>query len=643
MRNRRFLFLIPLFTTAFLWSIHGCRQLEKQEAFFLNLSDTVNYVGITKCRSCHEDHYKTFIETGMGQSFGKASKTHSKANFHQKPVYDSKKNMYYVMDWNGDAMQITEFRLRGKDTIHKRTETISHIIGSGQHTNSHFWMDNGYVFQAPLTFYTQKGIWDLPPGYETTNTGFSRKIDLECMSCHNAIPEIADGSINKFTKIPEGIDCERCHGPGELHVSRKLAGELIDISKEVDRSIVNPAKLPWKLQVDICQRCHLQGNNVLKEGKKFTDFKPGMHLSEVFDIYMPKEQNSEFFMAGHAERLQMSKCFIGSNKNNLEQYNPKLNFTCITCHNPHVSVKKTNLESFNTACKNCHGEKGSSKLKFCSENPNKIQLEKNNCVKCHMPGNGTGDIPHVTIHDHFIRKNYKENRNPEIKTSGELYAVNEKSPPSVSDLKAYITWFEKFDSDPVYLQKADAILKEEKTNSEIEIHFYYANSNWKKIAELAGNYHVENTDAWTSYRIAKALDRNADLENAISWYKNANVKMPLQFDFGVEYANALIRNKQFAIAEKLLTDILEEHPKNEKGLINAGACAAETGKTALAIQYLKKAIALNPDLEDAWLFLAEIYLKNGDKVKAKEHLKTALTLHPQNEQAARLLRSLELN
>jgi hypothetical protein len=51
--------------------------------------------------------------------------------------------------------------LAGKDTVHQRFEKVSYIVGSGQHTNSHIININGYLHQAPITFYTQKGKWDL--------------------------------------------------------------------------------------------------------------------------------------------------------------------------------------------------------------------------------------------------------------------------------------------------------------------------------------------------------------------------------------------------------------------------------------------------------------------------------------------------
>ena len=100
-------------------------------------------------------------------------------------------------------------------------------------------------------------------------------------------------------------------------------------------------------QFDICQRCHLQGNTVLKEGKSFYDFLPGQKLSDYMSVFLPKYKNAddEFIMASHADRLKQSACFIKSyeksgNANALKPYKDAL--TCISCHNPHLSVKETN-------------------------------------------------------------------------------------------------------------------------------------------------------------------------------------------------------------------------------------------------------------------------------------------------------------
>jgi hypothetical protein len=44
----------------------------------------------------------------------------------------------------------------------------------------------------------------------------------------------------RFEEVPLGINCEKCHGPGSIHMEEKQAGIIVDITKEIDFSIVNP-------------------------------------------------------------------------------------------------------------------------------------------------------------------------------------------------------------------------------------------------------------------------------------------------------------------------------------------------------------------------------------------------------------------
>ncbi|MFM9007464.1 MAG: hypothetical protein ACKORE_02665, partial [Bacteroidota bacterium] len=253
-------------------------EIARSRTSYAGLTDSAFYVGIETCASCHSNVHSTYIHTGMGSSFGKATREKSSADFSGHPVvHDPYRNLNYHPYWSGDTLFFREFRMDGNDTVHLREERIDYVVGSGQHTNSHLWSSNGYLYQAPLTYYTQKGRWDLPPGFEQgNNTRFNRIIGTECMTCHNGLPEFVTGSSNKYALVKGGIDCERCHGPGSIHVREKSMGILIDTSKSIDYSIVNPAKLPIDLQFDVCQRCHIQGNAVLQPGKTFADFKPGM-------------------------------------------------------------------------------------------------------------------------------------------------------------------------------------------------------------------------------------------------------------------------------------------------------------------------------------------------------------------------------
>jgi predicted CXXCH cytochrome family protein len=421
---KKFVFILfSLALGAILFSNIQCgnNTAKSESVSYLNHNDTVKYIGKEQCRACHASIYNSFIETGMGKSFNVASKAKSAADFSKKHVvYDKFKDFYYIPYWQQDSFYIMEFRLQGKDTIHKRIERVDYIIGSGQHTNSHFTNINGYVYQLPLTWYAQKGKWDLPPGFENgRNVRFTRAIEFECMSCHNAMPTVADNSINKFTSIPNGIDCERCHGPGELHLKEKLAGHIVDTAHAIDYTIVNPKKLPWERQIDLCQRCHLQGNAILKKGKSFKDFRPGMVLSDFYDVFMPRYKGDDetFIMASHAQRLQLSKCFIESSINSSGK---AVGLTCINCHNPHVSVKVTGKEIFNNACLKCH-----QSADACKEKASLKMTNNNNCVACHMPKSGTIDIPHVTVHDHWIRKPTKQKDIESVNLTSTNYDVLE--------------------------------------------------------------------------------------------------------------------------------------------------------------------------------------------------------------------------
>lgn len=620
-----------------LSGIWGCNGLLSSSTTqptqpFRNLGDSAHYVGITACKGCHSEKHATFIETGMGQSFHLAERKYSKADFKNvKPVYDKKNDLYYYPFWKNERLYIQEFQLRGRDTIHNRIEQISHIIGSGQHTNSHFWMDGQHLFQAPLTFYTQKGIWDLPPGYEDFNTHFNRKIDIECLSCHTGMPQTKEGSDNIFNKLPLGIDCERCHGPGSLHIKEKSSGIIVNTNKQADYSIVNPKRLPWKLQVDICQRCHLQGNNVLKPGKKFTDFRPGMHLDSIFTVYMPSQKgDNAFVMAGHAERFQMSACFKGSNKGDLTKYNADINFTCISCHNPHVSVKKTHQDQFNNTCKSCHNpESQKSKLHQCKLP--EIDRSKSTCAGCHMPSSNTKDIPHVSIHDHYIsRTNTKYNLQNNGKLNGKnvieiigLQAVNSKNPSNRELFNAYVSYFEKFDSKMLYLEKAKSIYNDPIVELETKIQYHYNLREHAQIIELwetKSNREQKDalqSNAWTQYRLAKSYDLIIPQQDhkALLHYEQACGVMPWNSDFTAEYANALVRAGRISQAKEMIVEAIKHQQKNELLHFNLGNCYYRENNISGAIKEYEMARSLNPRSQ-AILILIDIYYKTAPK-KAK--------------------------
>lgn len=661
-----FFFLLAAIACANLFCNEQAPVKESNESPFLNHHDSARYVGINACKQCHIDKYENFIQTGMGKSFDVASHAKSSAKMDKHTVvYDAYSNFYYHPFWDKDSLKIMEFRLNGKDTSYKRIEKVDYIIGSGQHTNSHLYQVNGLLRQMPLTYYTQKGTWDLPPGFEKGfNTRFNRVIGLECMTCHNSFPEFKEGSENKYSALPHGINCERCHGPGSIHVREKMAGNLVDTAKSIDYSIVNPGKLSIDLQFDVCQRCHLQGNAVLKNDHSFYDFKPGKKLADYMTVFLPKYKGAEdeFIMASHADRLKMSACFIKSFKpeessNSLRPY--KQSMTCVTCHNPHVSVKKTNHEVFNNACQSCHANRDG--VSTCTKPlPTRSKFNGNDCSNCHMPKSNTLDIPHVTTTDHFIRKPINAQEKKKSKEFIGLFAINEAKPEAAVVAEAYINQFEKFDNNPMLLDSARTYLKDDVKSAiiaqfDLLVRYQFCKKNYAKIIAYTESYgkeillrkknpvvkkSIDNKNAWTLYRIGEAYDQENNLKDAEAFYAYACELAPANPEFKNKLAAILSKGDKLAEAQKIFDQLVKEDPKFAAAFSNYGYTFLLQNKIDQAEAYFDKALLLDPDLEIALMNKAGVLLYKGNTEKAKSLLKHVIELNPANEKAKMILKDL---
>jgi len=603
---------------------------------YRNLEPVVGYVGMATCQGCHADVHRTFIHTGMGKSWDTASRAKSAATYGEHAlVYDSVANFYYQPYWQDSSLYVREFRLEGGDTVHQRRERIQWIVGSGQHTNSHIISRNGYVYQAPVTYYTQDGRWDLAPGFAGDNLRFERLLNAECITCHNHYPKLEPGSLNKFADMPRGIECERCHGPGELHAREKLAGKWVDTARQIDYSIVNPRDLPRDLQMDLCQRCHLQGVAVLREGKDWFDFRPGMSLASVMNVFLPRFTNSheQFIMASQADRLRQSACYQASD------------MTCITCHNPHISIEQTGVEQYNRACQGCHREASGG----CSAPQAERLAGGNDCSGCHMPKSGSVDIPHVRITDHWIsRSNVSSRPTPPSDEPADFLGLQiltkeEGSPLEMA--RGYLALYDKYLEAPQVLDSASYYLDRSREGfSEklpVVVHYHFARQDYAALAELAGQ--VSDTsavDAWTAYRLGEGYFRLGQPAEALPWLHRAVSELPRYLDFQEKLSAVLIQNKQYAEARKTLAFVLGEDPRREVALTNLGYLNALDGRYERAEALYDQAIALNPDYVQALLNKAAMRRLQGDAAATRVLLERVLVLEPGHPQALAVLSSL---
>ncbi len=605
---------------------------------YLNLNDSVKYVGIQSCISCHKDVYETFIHTGMGQSFEVASPEKSAAIFgEQALIYDKHKDFYYKPFWKDDSMMIMEFRLDGKDTVHKRIEHVSYIIGSGQHTNSHIINIEGYLYQAPITYYTQRGVWDFAPGFEGIyNSRFSRPIGLECMTCHNGLPEYVKGSVNKYSDIKVGIDCERCHGPGELHVKATLAGDIVDTTKHIDYTIIKPTDLPLSLQISICQRCHLQGIAILQPNKSFEDFRPGMQLSDILNTFLPRHEGKEdkFIMASHMERLTMSQCYIRSKK-----------LSCTNCHMPHKSVTIVNKGVYNNVCRECHGNDQCSVLE-------ELRLDKkNNCIECHMPKSGSIDIPHIAVTDHYIRKPFTVNIEKKERRYLGLVCLTDNNPEPKTVIKAYLALYEKFGSGRYALDSAAHYLSKHMKKGNVKmyyeevIHYLFLKKDFDALIAFITENNIDMVkDAWTYYRIGEAFHLNERYETALKYFKKAVEANPYNLDFQNKLGTTYMQLQDIDRAKKIFEYIINENPKHVAALSNIGFIYLNLNKPDKAAYFYDRALSLDPDYEAAIFNKIGLHIYRKEYNIAMEILREMIRKDPENKKAQIIMKQLsEIN
>src|ERR1700722_597544 len=324
--------------------------------------------GASRCQFCHPSQVEGYELWRMGNclrreaqdSEGAVNTPDAKITMHSSPV-----GYWQRLQGGGDAI---DYR-------------IDYVIGSGNHASGYLLDLAGHLFQSPVAYYKSRAAYDLAPGYEgQPNPDFTRPVAEGCLFCHSGTALHISGTSNADRPPPfsaEAITCERCHGSAEKHLSDPRAG-----------TIINPAKLEHAARDSICEQCHLLGvGRVLNPGKKFTDFRAGQTLEDVFTTYRnvspPGTDTEKFKVISHVEQLARSTCARRSSGQ----------LWCGTCHDPHNEPAEPTA-FYRSKCLTCHVKN------FSSSHPDKAS----NCIGCHMPRRDAKDGGHTAFTDHRIQR-----------------------------------------------------------------------------------------------------------------------------------------------------------------------------------------------------------------------------------------------
>jgi tetratricopeptide (TPR) repeat protein len=381
----------------------------------------------------------------------------------------------------------------------------------------------------------------------------------------------------------------------------------------------------------------------LAEGQGFLDFKPGMALHEVMDVYLPRYEGNadQFIMASHADRLKLSKCFQVSKQ-----------LDCTTCHNPHKSVRTMGNGHFNAQCQTCHTQ---PQGRDCKAAPAQRAAQGDNCVSCHMPNSGSIDIPHVTVHDHRIAVHTAKGPQKQGGFKG-LSAINNPKPSPRSKALAYLQQFEKFGGEPYMLDSAALVLNTLPKEQHLDLWIYhrFLKGEWEWIVQALGGQPASvwlskwntkesaNRDAWTCYRVAEAYAQRNQPNVALAFMQQAIDLAPWIPEFYQKQGALYLRLQQTREALQVYERLERDFPESAETYSSLGYLWMASGQLERSKSYLDRALALDPDNSKVWLNAAAWAMAAGEPKNAEIWLVKVLSRDPSNAKALQALKMIRV-
>jgi predicted CXXCH cytochrome family protein len=487
---------------------------------------------------------------------------------------------------------------------------IHYWFGSGNHARSYIHRTPaGELIELPLTWYAENGgYWGMSPAYDQPDhAGFSRKITYRCLFCHNGYPQTESGTANwegstRFPeRLPEGIDCQRCHGPGQNHVDEVRNKQP---PERVKSAIVNPARLAPERQMEVCMQCHLETSSLKLPGalmrydRQVFSYCPGEPLEDYmlhFDHAPGTGHDDKFEFASSPYRLRKSECFLKS----------KGSLTCTTCHNPHDVPRGASASAYySQVCRSCHA---GTVAKLVSEERHPASLD---CVACHMPKRRPSDAIHVTVTDHYVQKKPANLAAPQV----ELHD-NNAAPYRGPVALYYPPALPSTPENELYL--AVAQVKQQSNMQE----------GLPRLEKAIAQYAPQRSEFY--FELAEAYRYTGRLYKAIASYQEACRRTPADWRHFFALGTALAAAGNLDQSRAALQRALTLNPK--EGVVYRAMADALTleGKLQDAVSTLQTAKAIDPESADTRNNLGTALLRVGDAAAAERELREAVRLRPE--------------
>ena len=287
----------------------------------------------------------TIARRGWGDRFfARRRRTRSKITRETTRFYHALSDTHYSMIRRGGEFYQRRWQIGfGGAEINVEELKVDYILGSGNHARSYLHRTAaGTLIELPLGWY---------PDPKSGRSGRCRRVPIPiirgravssrtsaCLAItgFREFPTAneAPGSDPVFLgDLPEGIDCQRCHGPGGKHVrTAGAAGAKVEEIRGEHRESRPPEFQTrdgslYAVPSGDDERTDSRGDTALQPRSVFFPSRASRSkIPQYFSIMRPGTGHDEKFEAvSSVYRLRQSRCFAESEGR----------LTCQTCHNPH--------------------------------------------------------------------------------------------------------------------------------------------------------------------------------------------------------------------------------------------------------------------------------------------------------------------
>lgn len=594
--------------------------LPRSESSYLNTRPNVKYVGSNRCTSCHEEHTASFRATGMGRSSAVVDVNREPADGEYRHAISGRR---YESLRKGEQLWHREIlsAAPGSEEIVLQEHPLRYVVGSGRHSLTYVAEIDGFFVESPITWYASRKAWEMSPGYNVPDhDSFQRAVGEGCLICHMGAVEPTGDALHRVRVLEEAIGCERCHGPGELHVEKWSSLSAPQANKvaarapreagddHLDDTIVNPAHLQRDLAEAICQQCHLRTSAaVLTRGRRLSDFRPGLPLVDFRQDYQLVTSDAAMKVVGHVEQLHLSKCYQASD-----------DLSCLTCHNPHdASEQAGKVAAYRSACLSCHSADACG---VAAEDPRR-RNEEDNCVACHMPQSPT-QIVHLAFTHHRIGVHaaQPDSGSPPVETAAAPDSSLTKAPSQRAmlkpffDLSRFSAWDRGRSLGLAYLEAAN-LATDPATADECR------RQAWRQLLQVQSTGPTDGEIDAAIARLRAELGLGDVEEAARKALDSGDLSSHDRCNTLFLWAEALAQQGRYLQAAAALSELTRLRRSAADWLLLAD-CQRAIGREDY-VDSLSMAVRIDPGLKPAHAFLAEHYRSRKDTERAHWHKQRA--------------------